>query len=82
MLDAIAPNRTRYAGMSDQQRDREYKAQERLAKAVFEMEKAIEAVNENSALESVNVSAWQDFMHDEIPCTRQWNERIERARNP
>lgn len=80
MLDVIRGGA--YGTMSDAQRDSEYGCQSRLAKAIYEMEQAIKMVNAESAVEKISLRAWQDFLHDEMPDTRQWDEKISRARNP
>lgn len=78
MLDVI--NRGAY-GLSDETRDNEYGCQERLAKAIYEMEQAIKMVNEESVFGEISLNAWNCFLHDEIPDTRQWDEKIARARS-
>lgn len=79
MLDVIRGGA--YGTMSDAQRDNEYGCQARLAKAIYEMEQAIKMVNAESAIEKISMMAWTDFLHDEIPSTAAWDEKIERARS-
>lgn len=79
MLDVIRTGA--YRGLSDEARDNEYGCQERLAKAIYEMEQAIKTVNEESVFEKISLNAWNDFLHDEIPDTRQWDEKISGARS-
>lgn len=79
MVDVINGKACR--GMSDAARDNEYGCQARLARAVYELEQAIIMVNAESVIEKISLNAWADFKHDELPDTRQWDEKIEAARH-
>ncbi len=81
ILDVIAPDRTRYAGMSDDQLANERAAQEKLASAVEQMWRAIHAVNIGSAIVKIDVNAFSDFIHDELPSEIYWSEKISEARS-
>lgn len=82
MLDVIAPDRTRYSGMSDDQLSNELAAQRFLARAIRRMHFAIAMVNHNSAVVKIDAEAFNDFVSDEFPSDRYWEERIAAARRP
>lgn len=83
--EAQARNRLRVVpkfaqGLSDSQRDLEWAVQKRLYAAIREMEAAMDQVNLNSTLYAINTTAWDEFVHDEIPDSDGWNEKISVAR--
>ena len=67
-------------GMTDEQRNNEWGCQKRLQAAIIEMQQALEMVNDASAVETVKMSEWQDFLHDSVPDFGQWDEKISAAR--
>ncbi len=67
-------------GMSDDQLANERMAREKLDAAVQEMWRAIHAVNIASAVVSINVNEFADFIHDALPTARGWDEAIAEAR--
>lgn len=67
-------------GISDDQVANERAAREKLDAAVQEMWRAIHAVNIGSAVESISVDAFSDFIHDWLPTASGWDEKISEAR--
>lgn len=70
-----------YMGISDDQLANERVAQEKLNSAVQEMWRAIHAVNVGSSVVSINVDAFADFIHDELPTEKFWDEKVREARS-
>jgi hypothetical protein len=66
--------------ISDDQLDNEHGCQKRLQAAIIEMTQALEMVNTDSSVMTVNMNRWNDFLHDDCPDYGVWDERIERAR--
>lgn len=79
MVDVIARG-VKPRGMSDDQRNDEWEAQGRLYYALDELRAAIKTVNNSSVLAHVSMSAFEAFVHDEIPDVADWDERISEAR--
>lgn len=74
-------SRTRYSGMSDSQLYHERKAQIALALAVDTLRLAITNTNLSSSVVQVDPKAFEDFVHDEIPDTKFWDEKIEQVKS-
>lgn len=72
--------RTRYSGMSDDQLANEEVAQNKLAHAINTMREAIRIVNYNSALVKIDLSTFDNLVHDEFPSEDLWDEKIADAR--
>jgi hypothetical protein len=67
-------------GMSDDELADERRAQEEIFCAMRIMRKAIRLVNHSSSLVKINLNAWDDFAHDWLPDEKQWNEKLDEAR--
>ncbi len=70
----------RPASMSDDQYERERKAQKRLRAAIAEMRAAVDYVNENSAVVEIEPSSFDNLVHDEFPSDEYWAEKLLAAR--
>jgi hypothetical protein len=70
----------KYTGMSDDQLANERMAREKLDAALQEMWRAIHAVNLGSSVVSIDTKAFAAFIHDEIPSSEGWDEKIAEAR--
>lgn len=66
--------------MSDDQLSNEYAAQKALAAGIEAMWQAIRAVNIGSAVMTIDPKAFENFIHDELPTERAWDEGISIAR--
>lgn len=73
------PARPRCA-LSDEQYYLEIAAMKRLEAAVLEMELAIRQVNTDSGFRTINVTAWDEFRHDELPDPKRWQDRLDEVR--
>ncbi len=69
-----------HVGMSDDAMDAEYRAQKRLDEALDEFYAACANVNDSSSVVSIDMSAVDAFIHDELPNEKRWDERISEAR--
>ena len=72
---------TRSLGIGDQQRDDEFRAQRRLATAIAELRLAMEDVNALSVVVEIEPSALDNFVNDELPTPRYWDEKLVLARH-
>jgi hypothetical protein len=68
------------SSMSDDQLANERDAQKRLQAAIIEMTNALKLVNYASAVVSVDMKQWENFLHDEIPNFGTWDTLISEAR--
>jgi hypothetical protein len=66
--------------MSDDQLGEEYKLQQRLYEAIGDFRAVMESVNRGSAVAQINLTAFDDFLHDEMPKISWWDEKISDAR--
>ena len=67
-------------GMSDEQLANERDAQRSLREAIEAMSAAIAKINWQSSVEHVDSTAWANFIHDELPLEKTWDEKISNAR--
>lgn len=67
-------------GMSDDQLDLEHRAQIALDEAIAAMSAAVAKVNWQSSVVKIDSVAWANFIHDELPTTEHWDEKIAEAR--
>jgi hypothetical protein len=77
----VAPVKRDMPGMSDDQLDNEYTAMRSLFDAMAIFELAVARVNNDSAVIKIDLDSWKDFVHDELPTARFWQERINEARD-
>ena len=68
------------SSMSDQQLAEERAAQKRLQSAIIEMTNALKLVNYASAVVSVDMNEWDDFLSDSCPDFGRWDTLISEAR--
>jgi Tfp pilus assembly protein PilX len=68
-------------GMSDDQLANERDAQRAIKAAKTIMRDAIRQVNAMSSIAHIPMTAWDDFLHDNVLDEKTWNEGIEQARN-
>ena len=68
-------------GISDDQEQEELRAQRKFFAAVAEMRAAIENVNASSSLVEIEPTAFEDFLNDECPNARDWDEKLTAARS-
>jgi len=66
--------------ISDEQYNTEIALAHRLRAAIAELFAASEAVNENSGFRTINLTAVSDFMADEMPNFKGWDEAVSNAR--
>lgn len=69
----------RAGGISDDQKDHEFRAQRRFFDAVTEMRAAIEELNASSVVVEVEQSAFEDFLNDECPSPEYWADKLRDA---
>lgn len=63
-------------GMSDDALRSERLAQEALVQAISAFKGVLEFVNANSSLARIDVSAFDDFVHDYLPSMQTWDEEL------
>lgn len=62
-------------GMSDDERNRAEKLRSNLLVSLSDVHDAINALNE-CGVSKINTDAFMDFIHDEIPSDKVWEEAI------
>jgi hypothetical protein len=62
--------------MSDAQKTREYEMRRQLERALALVRAAAEEINADSAIDKINISALNDFEHDEILSRRAFEEKV------
>ena len=68
-------------GMSDDQLANERDAQWHLKQMLEEVRKRIRTINAYSSVVQIDMTAWENFVHDDLPAIKDWDEKIHEARN-
>lgn len=68
--------------MSDDQVANERDAQWHLERLLQEVRYRIRSINSYSSVVQIDLTAWDNFVHDELPTKANWDEKISQARRP
>lgn len=79
-IKGASTSRTPRSTISDDQYNTEIALARRLRAAIAEIYAASEAVNENSGFRTINLTALQEAISDEMPNFTGWDEAIAGAR--
>lgn len=68
-------------GMSDDQLANERDAQWHYKDMLDTVRKRIRTINAYSSVVQINMTAWENFVHDDLPAIKDWDEKITEARH-